>query len=581
MISDYLHTVDWSRAQFALTAIYHWLFVPLTLGLGFLVALMETRYVRTGDPFWKRTTKFWMRLFGINFAIGVATGLILEFEFGTNWSNYSHFVGDIFGAPLAIEGIMAFFLESTFIAVMFFGWEKVSKGFHLAATWLTAIGANLSAVWILVANAWMQHPAGCTFNLDTVRNEMTSFADVALSPVAVNKFFHTVTSSYVLAALFVVGVSAWSLLRRREERMARASIATASLFGLLFALLTALTGDTSGAVVARVQPMKLAAMEGLYQGEEGAPLTLFGVLRPEEQRRAGGDPFHFSVAIPKMLSVMSFRDPDAYVPGIRDLVEGNAERGILSTAEKIERGRRAVGELARYRAALEAGDRATQEAVRAEFDPATPEGRHFLREYFAYFGYGYLDDPEQVVPCVPVLFYSFRVMVGAGMLFILVLALVWWFNRRGSLGRQRWLLRVAIACVPLAYLASQAGWALAEMGRQPWAIQELMPVDVAASKIPSGSVSVTFFLFLALFTALLAAELSILFRQIQLGPDGSNGGPYGPYGGPAGPNGTPADGSAGSPGAPTSPGAPAAPAGSAGPGNPVGAVTPENPDQKR
>ena len=240
MLSDYLQTVDWSRAQFAMTAIYHWLFVPLTLGLGFIIAIMETLYVRTGDEFWKRTTKFWMRLFGINFAIGVATGIILEFEFGTNWSNYSHFVGDIFGAPLAVEGIMAFFMESTFIAIMFFGWNKVSKGFHLTATWLTAIGANLSALWILVANAWMQHPVGCTFNLETVRNEMTSFWEVLFSPVAMNKFFHTITSSFVLAALFVVGVSAWYLLRHREQKMARKSIAIASAFGFVFALVTAI-----------------------------------------------------------------------------------------------------------------------------------------------------------------------------------------------------------------------------------------------------------------------------------------------------------------------------------------------------
>ena len=280
MFTDYLSTVDWSRAQFALTAIYHWLFVPLTLGLGPLIAIMETLYVRTGDEFWRRTTKFWMRLFGVNFAIGVATGLILEFEFGTNWSNYSHFVGDIFGAPLAIEGIFAFFLESTFIAVMFFGWGKVSKGFHLTATWLTAIGANLSAWWILVANAWMQYPVGCTFNLETVRNEMSSFSEVALSPVAVNKFLHTVTSSFTLAALFVVGVSAWYLLRGREKRMATKSIAIASLFGLVSALATAWSGDQSGAIAARTQPMKLAAMEALYDGEQGAPLTVIGPLRP-------------------------------------------------------------------------------------------------------------------------------------------------------------------------------------------------------------------------------------------------------------------------------------------------------------
>ena len=385
MLSDYLQTVDWSRAQFAMTAIYHWLFVPLTLGLGFIIAIMETLYVRTGDEFWKRTTKFWMRLFGINFAIGVATGLILEFEFGTNWSNYSHFVGDIFGAPLAIEGILAFFLESTFIAVMFFGWRKVSRGFHLTATWLTAFGANLSAWWILVANSWMQYPVGCDFNLETVRNEMTSFSAVALSPVAVNKFFHTVTSSFVLAALFVVGVSAWYLLRRREQLMARRGIAIASAFGFVFALVTAFTGDRSGAIVARVQPMKLAAMEALYNGEEGAPLTVVGLLRPEGQRTCDDDAFYFKIGIPKLLSLMSFRSANAFVPGINDLVYGNEERGILSTAEKMSRGRHAIDQLGRYHEAREKGDEAAMHEVERLFDASTPEGAAFLRDYYAYY----------------------------------------------------------------------------------------------------------------------------------------------------------------------------------------------------
>ena len=517
-MSDILQTVDWSRAQFALTAIYHWLFVPLTLGLGIIIAIMESIYYRTGDDFWKRTTRFWMRLFGVNFAIGVATGLILEFEFGTNWSNYSHFVGDIFGAPLAIEGIMAFFLESTFIAVMYFGWGKVSRGFHLTATWLTAVGANLSAWWILVANSWMQYPTGCTFNPETVRNEMTSFWEVALSPVAVNKFSHTVTSSFTLAALFVVGVSAWYLLKRRERQMATRSIAVASLFGLVASLVTAYSGDRSGAIVARLQPMKLAAMEALYDGCEGAPLTAVGILRPESQRTSDDDAFYFKVDIPKMLSIMSFRDAEAYVAGINDLLRGNPEQGILPAEEKIARGRVAIDELARFRDARQSGDQETVDQITRKFDPTTPEGREFLGEYFAYFGYGYLQSPEQLVPNIPLLFYSFRVMVGAGCLFILMLALVWWYNRRDKLAEKRWLLRLAILCIPLAYLASQAGWVVAEVGRQPWVIQDLMPVGVGVSKLPGESVATTFFIFLALFTALLIAELSILFRQIKAGP---------------------------------------------------------------
>lgn len=310
---------------------------------------METVYYRTGDPFWKRTVKFWMRIFGINFAIGVATGLILEFEFGTNWSNYSYFVGDIFGAPLAIEGIMAFFLESTFIAVMFFGWNKVSRGFHLTATWLTAIGANLSALWILVANAWMQYPVGTAFNPETARQEMTSFWDVLFSPVAINKFFHTVTSGYVVAAAVVIGISAWFLLKKRERKMARKSMAIASWFGLSASLLLAMTGDGSAVQVARTQPMKLAAMEALYDGKKEAGLVAFGILRPEVNNRelimSNESAFYFKLEIPKMLSLLSFRDADAYVPGINDLVYGNFDPLITPVGVKMEAGRRLCGPL--------------------------------------------------------------------------------------------------------------------------------------------------------------------------------------------------------------------------------------------
>ena len=364
----------------------------------------------------------------------------------------------------------------------------------------------------------MQYPVGCSFNIATVRNEMDSFWDVLFSPVAINKFSHTVTSSFLLAAIFVMGVSAWYLLRGRHRRMARSSIALASVFGLVFALVAAFSGDRSGAIVARVQPMKLAAMEALYDGEEGAPLTVVGLLRPEGQRTCDDDAFYFKIGIPKLLSLMSFRSADAFVPGINDLVYGNEEYGVMPASEKIERGRVAVEELGRYRTAREKGDTAAITEIEAKFDRSTPQGAEFLREHFAYFGYGYLSSPEQIVPDVPLLFYSFRVMVGAGCFFILLLGVVWWLNRKDRLADKRWLLWVAVWTVPLAYLASQAGWIVAEVGRQPWAIQDLMPVGVAASKIPSGSVSVTFFLFLALFTALLVAELSIMFRQIKIGP---------------------------------------------------------------
>lgn len=494
-MEDLTSVVDWSRAQFALTAIYHWFFVPLTLGLSFIIAFMETKYVRTGDESWRRITKFWMKLFGVNFAIGVATGIILEFEFGTNWSNYSYFVGDIFGAPLAIEGIMAFFMESTFIAVMFFGWNKVSKGFHLTSTWLTAVGANLSALWILVANAWMQSPVGMEFNPATARNEMVSFWEVLLSPVAMNKFFHTVTSAFVLASVFVIGVSAWYLLRKRETQLAMRSTKIAAIFGLVSAVCVIWTGDGSGVQVARVQPMKLAAMEGLYKGQTNAGLTIVP-----------------GIEIPSMLSLMSYRSADAFVAGIDDLVDGNAEQGILSTEQKMERGRVAIDAFAAFRSAKDAGDSTQMALLAAQFKDST-----FKNEYFRYFGYGYLTDKEQVVPNVGLTFWSFRVMVGLGMWFVLLFVLSWWFVARGKLADKRWWLHLSVWSIAGAYLASQAGWVVAEVGRQPWTIQDLLPTVAAVSRIDSASVQVTFWLFAALFTTLLIAEITIMVKQIKKG----------------------------------------------------------------
>lgn len=513
-MEDFTQVVDWSRAQFALTAIYHWLFVPLTLGLSFIIAFMETQYVRTGDEFWKRTTKFWMKLFGVNFAIGVATGLILEFEFGTNWSNYSYFVGDIFGAPLAIEGIMAFFMESTFIAIMFFGWNKVSKGFHLTATWLTAVGANLSALWILVANAWMQSPVGMEFNPITARNEMVSFWEVLLSPVAINKFTHTVTSSFTLASVFVIGVSAWFLLKKREELLARKSIKIAAVFGLFSALAVAYTGDGSAYQVARVQPMKLAAMEGLYTGTTNAGLVAVGVLKSHDDptAREDGD-FHFRVEIPGMLSLLSYRDFGAYVAGVDDLVLGNPEQGIMSASEKMERGKIAINTFAQLQSARKAGLTAQTDSLKAIFKDKT-----FQKEYFAYFGYGYLDKPTDVVPNVQLTFYAFRIMVILGGWFILLFGVWWWLSSR-AVGTvfNKWWLRISLWSIALAYIASQAGWVVAEVGRQPWTIQDLLPSVAAVSRIDASSVMVTFWLFAALFTTLLVAEITIMVKQIKKG----------------------------------------------------------------
>jgi cytochrome bd ubiquinol oxidase subunit I len=502
--------VNWSRAQFALTAMYHWLFVPLTLGLSFIVAFMESMYVRTGNPEWKRITKFWMTLFGINFAIGIATGLIMEFQFGTNWSNYSWIVGDIFGAPLAIEGIMAFFLESTFIAVMFFGWNKVSKSFHLLSTWLVALGSNLSALWILVANGWMQYPTGMKFNPDTVRNEMVNFWDVLFSPVAINKFLHTVSQGYVLASLFVVGISSWYLLKNREQLFAKRSIMIASVFGLLSTLFVILTGDGSARTVAKYQPMKFAAMENLYIGQQNAPLAAIGILQTDKKDVANKkQDFMFKIEIPNMLSYMAFLDANAYVPGIRDLVHGNPQHNLLSYQERSEKGMIAIASLGEYTDAKKSGNDSMATAALARFEHNYP-----------HFGYGYYAnrDVNEMVPSVPTSFYSFRIMVGLGFHFLALFIVILWLTRKNKISSKRFILYTALWTIPLGYIASMLGWVVAEVGRQPWVIQDILPTIAAVSQVKSSSVQATFWMFAVIFTGLLIAEIKIMTTQIKKGP---------------------------------------------------------------
>ena len=537
-------TIDWSRAQFALTAIYHWLFVPLTLGLAVIMGIAETIYYKKRTDFWKQTAQFWQRLFGVNFAMGVATGIILEFEFGTNWSNYSWFVGDIFGAPLAVEGIVAFFMESTFVAVMFFGWKKVSAGFHLASTWLTGLGATISAWWILVANAWMQYPVGCEFNPDTMRNEMTSFFEVALSPFAIDKFCHTVISSWIIGAVFVCAVCGWYLLKRRHVRLAVQSMKIAVIVGLVASVGAAATGHKSGMTVGQVQPMKLAAMEALYQGGNEQGLTMIALVNPLAQPTiqeimAGEEPA-LKMAVPYGLSMMATNTPDGHVPGVKELLEGgwtNPQTGEveLSADEKIARGKLAIQALAEYRKLKEEG--AADSLVNYQLS--------IINSNMKYFGYGYVKDKADLVPPIAINFWAFRTMVGLGCLFIAFFALllllmfdipfVSLFSRRllSALGilpetesdahdpsvMPRWLCWAAIALVPLAYIASESGWLVAEMGRQPWTIQDMLPTWAAVSDLQSSSVLITFILFLILFTTMLAVEINILLKQIKKGPN--------------------------------------------------------------
>ena len=532
-------SINWARAQFALTAIYHWLFVPLTLGLAVIMGICETLWYRKRETFWRDTAMFWQRLFGINFAMGVATGIILEFEFGTNWSNYSWFVGDIFGAPLAIEGIVAFFMESTFVAVMYFGWKKVSPGFHLASTWLTGLGATISAWWILVANAWMQYPVGCEFNPDTMRNEMVDFFAVALSPFAIGKFCHTVISAWIIGAVFVMAVSCWYLMKRREVRLAKESIKIAAIVGLIATLGAAFTGHISGQQVAKYQPMKLAAMEALYNGGTDQGLTAVAWVNPlcqpdfEKQESAP-----LKIDMPYALSIMATDDPHGFVPGINDILNGYTRPDGTrepSVDEKIARGQQAITALAAYRKAKQEG--AGESVLNSQLS--------IIKENMPYFGYGYVKDKKDIVPYVPVNFWAFRIMVGLGCLFILYFAVMTVLSFRipylsvivrrllatvGILpethadmheitGLPAWHYWTAIALVPLAYIASESGWLVAEFGRQPWTIQDMLPTWVAVSDINGASVALTFFLFLFLFTLMLAVEISILLKQIKRGPE--------------------------------------------------------------
>ena len=488
--------IDWSRLQFAMTAGYHWLFVPLTLGLAVIMAIMETIYVVKGDEFWKKTAKFWMKLFGINFAVGIATGIILEFEFGTNWSNYSWFVGDIFGAPLAIEGILAFFMEATFFAVMFFGWEKVSRRAHLAATWLTGIGAAISAIWILVANSWMQHPVGMEFNPDTVRHEMVDFWALVLNPVAISKFFHSVFSGWMTGSIFVIGVSCWYLLKKREERFAMASIRVAALVGIAGTFAVMLSGDSSAVHVAEYQPMKLAAAEGLKEGGERAPFSIVP-----------------GVEVPGVLSILATHDLNGYVPGINNLLDGytTPEGDVFPSAEeKIARGKEALEAFGQYR------------ALRDSDPEAAAEARAVLDANIDYFGYGYIDSREELVPPVGLVYWAFRVMVGLGGVLLLLMGLVLWAEYKKRLKEMTWLQWVALLSIPLVYIAGQAGWIVAEVGRQPWTIEGLLPVKAAVSSVSVAAVQTTFFVFVAIFTLFLVIELRILTGAIRKGPEIEN-----------------------------------------------------------
>ncbi|WP_087026108.1 cytochrome ubiquinol oxidase subunit I [Thaumasiovibrio subtropicus] len=505
--------VELSRLQFALTAMYHFLFVPLTLGMAFLLAIMESVYVMTGKQVYKDMTKFWGKLFGINFALGVATGLTMEFQFGTNWSYYSHYVGDIFGAPLAIEALVAFFLESTFVGLFFFGWDRLSKRQHLVVTWLVALGSNFSALWILVANGWMQNPVGAEFNFETMRMEMVSFSEVVLNPVAQVKFVHTVASGYTCGAVFVLAISSYYLLKGRDIPFARRSFAIASSFGIAAILSTIVLGDESGYELGDVQKVKLAAIEAEWHTEP-APAAFTVVGLPNQDRMETD----FAIKIPYVMGIIATRSFDKEVTGLRELKAEHEDRirnGMIAY-ELLEK--------------LRSGEKTPE--VKAAFDEVKGD-----------LGYGFLLKPytdnvvdatdEQIaqaaddsIPTVWPLFWSFRIMVGCGMIMLFVIGAAFIQTCRHKITEKKWVLKACLYSLPLPWIAIEAGWFVAEYGRQPWAVGEVLPVSMAVSQLSVGEVWTSMLAICGLYTVFLIAEVYLMLKFARLGPSSLKTGRY-------------------------------------------------------
>lgn len=497
--------VDLSRLQFGLTAMYHFIFVPLTLGLSVILGLMETIYCLTQKPIWKEMTKFWGVLFGINFAMGVATGVTMEFQFGTNWAYYSQYVGDIFGAPLAIEGLMAFFLEATFVGLFFFGWNKLSKGKHLMVTWLLALGSNLSALWILIANGWMQHPTGAYFDFHTMRMEVANFADVIFNPVAQAKFVHTINAGYVTGAMFVLAVSAYYLLKRRNIEIAKRSILVAATFGLVVSVAAVALGDESGYLDGVDQPMKVAAIEAMWHTEP-APAAFNLLAMPDQKAQKN----YFTVKIPYVLGLIATRTLTEPVPGISELVADNTQR--------IQRGMLAYGALTKLKQ-----------------NPQDTVAENTLNQYADDLGYGLLlkkytptvidatptqiqQAAEDTIPNVAPVFYGFRIMVACGFFFILLFSIACYMAFKNRWDR-RWFLYTALLSLPLPWVAAEMGWLVAEHGRQPWVIQDILPTYLGTSSLTTADLSLSLIGFVVFYSLLAVVELYLMVKYIRLGPE--------------------------------------------------------------
>lgn len=499
--------VDLARLQFALTALYHFLFVPLTLGLSVMLAIMETVYVMTGRDIWRQMVKYWGVLFGINFVLGVATGLTMEFEFGTNWAYYSHYVGDVFGAPLAIEGLMAFFLEATFVGIFFFGWNKLSKVQHMVCTWLLALGTNLSALWILIANGWMQNPVGAFFDYQTMRMEVSSFYDLIFNPVAQAKFVHTISAGYVTGAMFVLSISAYFFLRGRNLAFAKRSMTVAVSFGLASALSVVVLGDESGYVANANQKMKLAVMEAMWHTEKAPTgLLVFGI--PDEKTQTT----KYSITIPYVLGIIATRSFNTPLEGIMNLIEDGKV--------KIKEGMVAYGALKTL-----------------QKEPQNQEAKTLFEQHSSSLGYGLLlkkytenvTDASEVQinqaamdlkPKVIPMFFSFRIMVACGLYFILLFGLGFYLSVVHKLHTSRWYHRIAFFSLPLPWVAAELGWIVAEYGRQPWVVQGILPTFMGASSLSPSQEMVSIAGFVLFYSTLAVVELYLMVKYIRLGPDG-------------------------------------------------------------
>ncbi|MCT8761048.1 cytochrome ubiquinol oxidase subunit I [Glaesserella parasuis] len=508
-----LDVVELSRLQFALTALYHFLFVPLTLGLSFVLVVMETLYVTTGKEVYKDMTKFWGKLFGINFALGVTTGITMEFQFGTNWSYYSHYVGDIFGAPLAIEGLMAFFLESTFIGLFFFGWDRLSKGKHLLTTFAVAFGSNFSALWILVANGWMQSPAGSEFNFETMRMEMVSFSDLVLNPVTQSKFLHTVSAGYTCGAIFVLGISAYYILKGRDLGFARRSFSVGASFGLVAIISVLIMGDESGYEIGKAQPVKLAAMEGEFETHPApAAWNAFVIPNTAEMKN------EMAISIPYAAGIIATRSLDKEIKGLKDLREENVQR--------VRNGIVAYGLLEKLRSGnYTEADKEAFKAVQKDLGfglllkPYTDKVIDATEEQI-------LKAAADTIPNVGPTFWSFRIMMIAGGLMLLLIIAAFVQNVRGTVGTKPLLLKALLWGIPLPWIAIESGWFLAEYGRQPWAVYEVLPTGVANSALTTADLWIAIGLLCGLYTLFLVVEMYLMFKYGRLGPSALKTGRY-------------------------------------------------------